>query len=71
MKKRSDGYLALKHGEEAIPIQVCYSAGGYYIGTMDPEDGTPFSRESAEYYGSFAEAQDALYAGTWTQRPNP
>lgn len=47
-------------------VQVCKSAAGYYIGTMD-EDG-PNCRLSEEYYPSFDEAQEALNNKTYTER---
>lgn len=49
------------------PLQVCDSAAGYYIGYLDP-DGTPYSRESVDYWASKHEAQKALDSQTWRPR---
>ena len=52
------------------PLQVCRSAAGYYIGTLD-EGGLPESRESWEYFGTRRDAERALDSGAWTQRSSP
>ncbi len=48
------GFLAQAAGQ-AFALQVCHSRAGFYIGTRDDE-GLPFSRESAEYWGTEGEA---------------
>jgi hypothetical protein len=63
------GVLAQAAGA-AFEVQVCRSAAGYYLGTVDP-DGLPFSRESVAYFEEAGQAAAALAAGTWTQRPVP
>lgn len=63
------GLLALSIGQR-LPLQVCRSAAGFYVGTLD-RDGLPVSRESVEYWRKPAAAAQALRAGTWTQRPEP
>jgi hypothetical protein len=45
------------------------SQTGFYIGTHD--DGSPVSRESAEYFLTHDDAQRALESGNWTQREEP
>ena len=34
--------------DKRLPLQVCESRAGFYIGTLN-QDGTPCSRESVEY----------------------
>lgn len=63
------GFLAQAAGQ-AFALQVCHSRAGFYIGTRDDE-GLPFSRESAEYWGTEGEAAAALAGGAWTQRREP
>lgn len=46
------------------------SAAGFYIGTAEP-DGSPFSRESKEYWRTRPEADTALKTGSWTQKMEP
>jgi hypothetical protein len=43
------------------------SACGYYLGTRDPEDGSPLSRESFEYWHRKEGAASALKTRSWTQ----
>jgi hypothetical protein len=64
------GFLARTYGGEDLPLEVCESAAGYYIGTK--QDGEPFTRESAEYWPTRTEAEAALRRGrpAWTQRLN-
>lgn len=64
------GQLAKEYTGAELPLQVCCSAAGFYIGTMSP-DGTPCSRESAEYWKERKRAEFALWSGYWTQRANP
>ena len=65
----SIGHLALVHVGKRLPLQVCHSAAGHYIGTTD-EDG-PVSRESVEYFRSQHAADHALTTGRWQQRIHP
>lgn len=53
-------------------LEVCKSAAGYYIGTLDYSLGYPIpnSRESVEYWPSHEKAEKALKENTWTQRAN-
>lgn len=62
------GQLASQAGKR-LPVQVCCSGAGYYVGTHD-EQGLPFSRESAEYWPTAEAAESALADGTWSQRTN-
>jgi hypothetical protein len=48
-----------------LPIQVCHSHAGYYIGQLEP-CGAPFSRLSG-YYRTKDEAEKALKEG-WAFR---
>jgi len=48
-----------------LPIQVCMSAAGYYIGQMEP-CGAPFDRLSG-YYKTREAAEGALHEG-WADR---
>jgi hypothetical protein len=50
---------------EDLPVQVCMSAAGYYIGQLEP-CGAPFSRLSG-YFKTRAEAEKALDNG-WKDR---
>jgi hypothetical protein len=61
------GYLASEFGRYFIPIEVCKSAAGYYIGTLT-DDGCPFTRESEEYWPTWTEANNAMKSGAFTQR---
>lgn len=63
------GQIALKWCKVSLPLMVCKSAAGFYIGTM--QNGEPMSRESVEYYATREKAEYALANDTWTQRPNP
>ena len=63
------GLLALSIGKR-LPLQVCRSAAGFYVGTLDA-DGLPVSRESAEYWRRPELAAEALRKGHWTQRHEP
>lgn len=70
MSVKEVGYLAFTYGPGFMPIQVCKSAAGYYIGTMY-HDGTPNSRESQEYWKEKEEAEMAMKDRNWTQRLAP
>lgn len=63
------GLLALSIGQR-LPLQVCRSAAGFYVGTLDAE-GLPVSRESVEYWRKPEAAAEALHKGHWTQRLAP
>lgn len=52
-----------------LPVQVCMSAAGYYIGQLEP-CGAPFSRLSDCYYKTRQEAEKALEQG-WPDRDAP
>jgi hypothetical protein len=64
------GKLALHFCGVLKEVQVLQSAAGFYIGTAE-SDGSPFSRESKEYWRSKREADEALTLGRWTQKPEP
>ena len=63
------GALALAWTGKRLPLQVLRSAAGHYIGTRDTEG--PVSRESREYFRSYAAAQRALERGGWSQLAIP
>jgi hypothetical protein len=67
--KQQYGWLAAEFGKRQLPLQVCRSANGFYLGTRE-EDGTPFSRESKEYWPARQEAERALMSRDWTQHPD-
>jgi hypothetical protein len=50
-----------------LPVQVLKSAAGYYLGTLG-SDGSPYSRESVEYWKKPLDAMVALGAGNWNAR---
>lgn len=53
-------------------LSVYQSGAGYYIGTIDPEEGgAPISRDSVEYYRHEVLAREALRLGTFTFRLDP
>jgi hypothetical protein len=55
--KQGYGLLAVEFGQRLLPLEVCRSAAGFYLGTR--EDGTPFSRESEQYWSSRKKAERA------------
>lgn len=63
------GVLATRFGYP-LPLQVCQSAAGFYLGTFSDTEG-PVSRESMEYFPTREAAQLAMDTGDWTQRDNP
>ena len=63
-------FLAFTHLGEILPLQVCESAAGFYIGALTT-DGEPVSRESREYFPTRQLAEKALKSGNWTQRAEP
>lgn len=62
------GMLAAAAGK-AFPLEVCKSAAGFYIGTLN-EEGEPFTRESREYWPKRELAETAFSKGLWTQKPH-
>jgi len=69
MPRASFGELALFCTGKQLPLEVLNSAAGHYIGTRDTEG--PVSRESREYFRSFAAAERALARGGWSQLAIP
>lgn len=67
--QRQYGWLAETFGKRQLPVEVCASEAGFYLGTRDG-NGEPFSRESV-YWVTREEAERALRTGNWTQRPTP
>lgn len=63
--------LKALYANTRIPLEVCRSAAGYYIGRMDPEDGTPYARDSEEYFRTREAADAALAEGLFTLRTHP
>ena len=66
MSPQKIGHLAKQCFNVALPLQVCRSETGYYIGTVHPQDG-PYSRESEGYFPTLEAAEAALESGAWTQ----
>lgn len=66
----ANGLLAAKFCGMNLPLQVCESAAGFYLGTKD-ENGFPVTRESVEYFKSNELAKTALDSGSWTQKEQP
>lgn len=64
------GLLAHRDMGLQLPLCTLKSAAGYYIGTVHEEHG-PVSRESAEYFKTPEQAEQALASGNWTQRLTP
>lgn len=64
------GKLAHEYCGLKLELQVCRSASGFYIGTLD-QDSMPCSRESEEYYNTRDEAKEALDKMEFTQRTKP
>ena len=42
-------------------IEICSSASGFYIGTIDPEDNFPNCRISRDYYATEEEARESEF----------
>lgn len=59
------GVIAKQASNLNLPLEVCNSAAGYYIGTIHSDQ--PFSRESLEYFDTLKDAERALETGDWTQ----
>lgn len=68
--KQQYGRLAAEFGKRRLPLEVCKSAAGFYLGTRE-ENGAPFSRESKEYWPTRQEAERALTLRIWSQRRVP
>jgi hypothetical protein len=68
--KQQYGWLAAEFAGRQLPVQVCRSASGFYIGTRE-ENGEPVSRESKEYWPTRQEAERALTSRIWSQRRVP
>ena len=66
-KSEHYGQLAYEFSQACVPLAVCRSPDGFYIGTF-ADDQTPLTRESIEYFPSQGLAENALSSGTWTQR---
>lgn len=69
MKEQPFGKLCQEYCGIEMPVTVCWSPAGYYLGCR--LYGQPYSRESEEYYRTEQEAQDALENDTWHQRAHP
>lgn len=67
-KREQFGLLAAMVGQR-LPLQVCKSAAGFYLATLNAE-GEPFTRESQEYWPKRDAAAQALALGRWTQKAN-
>ena len=67
---RKYGEIAEHYGFGKMPLKVCRSGAGFYIGTWDDDEG-PTSRESLHYYPTFEKAKEALDNDTWIQREDP
>jgi hypothetical protein len=63
------GFVAHQFGKRELPIQVCESGAGFYLGTL--VNGSPFSRESVGYYPTATAAADALRTHSWENRTSP
>jgi len=50
-----------------LPVQVLKSAAGFYLGAFG-SDGSPYTRESVEYWKTEAAATAALLTGQWSAR---
>jgi len=68
-QQASFGQLALIQHGKFLPLEVLHSAAGHYIGTRDSEGYV--SRESRQYFRSYAAAERALYRGGWPQLATP
>jgi len=63
------GQLAMEFCHKALPVVVCESQRGFFIGTTD--EGFQCSRESDEYWATRNAAATALITGAWTQKQEP
>jgi hypothetical protein len=65
--KQQFGWLAEKFGKRQLPLQICESAAGFYVGTR--HENQPFTRESVEYWRTREQANEALLSqDKWTQK---
>ena len=64
------GWLAEHFGKRRLPLEVCASNAGFYLGTTE-ENGEPFSRESTQYWARREDAERALTKQDWKQRLKP
>lgn len=53
-----------------LPLEILQSESGFYLGTRHPLNGSPYTRESSEYWPQRSDAVLALITGTWTQQPH-
>lgn len=63
--KFTDTMTDEEYDSDDLPVQVCRSNAGFYIGQLEP-CGAPFDRLSG-YYATREEAEKALRAG-WPDR---
>jgi hypothetical protein len=63
------GILALQYVNMRLPLKVCKSHNGFFLGTE--HEGEPISRESVQYWKTAEEAQEALKTAEWDQRLHP
>ena len=68
--RKQFGQLAAVWGKRLLPLEILKSPAGFYLGTLDT-DGSPYSRESIEYWPTRAGAARAMTTGGWTQKPEP
>ena len=66
---RPCGSLAKKLSNLDLPLDVCYCARGFFLGTYS--DGELYTRESDEYWPKRDQAVTAMRNGDWTQRIAP
>jgi len=66
---RACGVLAKRLSNLELPLDVCYCARGFYIGTYC--DAQPYTRESDEYWPRRELAAHAMRNHDWTQRVAP
>ena len=64
--RRACGALAKRLSNLELPLDVCHSASGYYIGTYC--DAQPYTRESEQFWARRELAVHAMKTGDWTQR---
>ena len=66
-ERKSAREVTSPHDGHRRSIEVLKSAAGYYLGTTDG-DGTPYSRESSDYWATAELARAALESGAWQGR---
>ena len=62
------GLLAFQMDGIKRPVEVLQSGAGFYLGTLCEEG--PCTRESARYWFTRKEAEEALSSGLWMQCEN-